>query len=836
LPILRYGVLLFLFAESLSFSQSFVSVVDTVYSAPSTPFNGSITALNRNTGKTVHFVVMNGLVVINLPPGHYRATYLGGGEPCTESWLVPSKARSSVSLFQLRGHLSQCGGVTTASDGLNSYRNAQGRLVPIPHVLSPTAYHSVLDAGAVADGIMRSDGVMTAGSAVLTSPSGSLSAKDVGKYIQVIGAGAGGTTHSDGAMTVGLDILTSASGTFTAQDVGRWIVVTGAGPKGANLLAQISAYKSPNLVELGNLSGTVMVPANAGATVKGKTYYYGYMTLEATIVSYQSATQVTLSQLASGTISSAVYAYGTNNTAHFQAELDALGAAGGGVVHVPAPASCPSGATCGYVTAATDMATATNVGAIKIRYNNLSLVGDSPQTNLFCRGAWSLVNSAVVRGYCVTVGDGGGPNGAAGEAVSNILVSNLHLWGMTNGNTYNENFPASVTTGDGWDLTNKGIFFFHDVPHDNIAITNNIIQDFKGEVIWGGGLGFTTLLIQGNTIKNFNGDAISVSVDSLQVLNNTIANGYSGVENGIFQATMTKQIFQGNHISLMRGSAITIVSEDTTTKKGNVQIIDNTFDTIAQIIPTSPAQAIYIALGSGLSPMANVSIERNICHDCWGFIMPIPGPNLLLLSNVMTIDAYNGGSFFIFPTEMANATVESNRSYLTANARKNGKTLTYIYVLTLLAQANSLSWTNNVFLNNSWQVNGTAYYIFSTTSGAGFAGLKDKNVIWRSDSCTGCAARQSADQGGQVITNGGTIEPYGPLVMLFSGVGKPKMTIDASKEQDGSELIVQNSGNVAVEFSADQNMQLVTPITLAVGASTKFRFSGYDSKWHLVSP
>jgi len=830
----RYGVLLLFFAGSLSYSQS-VSVKDTIYSAPSTLFNGSITAVNRNTSRPVHFVVTNGVVSINLPSGRYRAIYLGADQRCAETWQVPEKTPGPLTIFQLRGHLSQCD-VTATSDILNSYRNAKGKLVPISHLLNPAAYHSVLDAGAAADGIMRSDGVMTAGSAILTSTSGSFSAKDVGKYIQVVGAGAGGTTHSDGAMTIGLDILTSASGTFTAPDVGRWIVVTGAGPKGANLLAQISAYKSPNLVELGNLSGMLMIPANAAATVKGKAYYYGYMTLEATIASYQSATQVTLSTAASGAISNAVYVYGTNNTAHFQAELDALGAAGGGVVHVPAPASCPNGATCGYVTAATDMATAANVGAIKIRYNNLSLVGDSPQTNVFCRGAWSLVKNAVVRGHCVLVGDDGGPNGVAGEAVSNILVSNLHLWGMTNGNTYNESFPAAITTGDGWDLTNKGIFFSHDVPHDNIAVTNNIIQDFKGETIWGGGMGFATLLIQGNTIKNFNGDGISVSVDSLQVLNNTISDGYSGVENGIFQATMTKQIFQGNHISLMRGSGITIVSEDTTTKKGNVQILDNSFDTIGEIIPFPPAQAIYVAIGSGSSPMANISVERNLCHDCYGFITPIPGPNLLVLNNVMTIDAYNGGSFFIFPTEMANATVESNRSYLTANAQKSGKTLTYIYILTLLAEANSLSWTNNVFLNNSWQGNGSIYYMFSTTSGAGFAGLKDKNIIWRSDSCTGCGPRQSADQGGQTITDGGMIEPYGPLVMLFGGSGKPKVTIDSSKEQDGSELVVQNSGNVAVEFSNDQHMQLLTPLTLAVGSRTKFRFSGYDSKWHLVSP
>ncbi len=361
MPILRFGVLYLFYASFLSFSQSFVSVIDTIYSAPSALFNGSIEVVNRITGRSLYFVVTNGVLSVNLPTGRYRATYIGAGEPCTELWQAPARAQAPVTVFRLRGHLGQCG-ITTASDAQNSYRNAQGRLVPIPHVLNPAAYHSVLDAGAVPDGILRSDGVMTAGSAMLTSASGSFSAEDIGKYIQVVGAGMGGTTQTDGAMTIGQNVLTSASGAFTAGDMGRYIVVTGAGVKGANLLAQISAYTSATQVELGNLSGLAMVPANSSATIRGRTYFYGYMTLEATVASVNSASQVTLSTVASGSISNAVYAYGTNNTANFQAELDALGAAGGGVVHVPAPASCPSGATCGYVTAATDMATAARLG------------------------------------------------------------------------------------------------------------------------------------------------------------------------------------------------------------------------------------------------------------------------------------------------------------------------------------------------------------------------------------------------------------------------------------------------------------------------------------------
>src|SRR5450432_2322882 len=89
---------------------------------------------------------------------------------------------------------------------------------------------SVLSFGAVADGIMRNDGAMVAGSATLTSASGSFTPGDVGKYIQVIGAGPGATSHSDASMSLGSAVLTSGSGTFVPSDIGRGIFVTGAGP------------------------------------------------------------------------------------------------------------------------------------------------------------------------------------------------------------------------------------------------------------------------------------------------------------------------------------------------------------------------------------------------------------------------------------------------------------------------------------------------------------------------------------------------------------------------------------------------------------------------------
>ena len=368
---------------------------------------------------------------------------------------------------------------------------------------------SVQSFGAVPDGIMRTDGAMVAGSAALTSASGSFTPGDVGKYIQVIGAGPGATSHTDGAMTSGSAVLTSGSGTFVPSDVGRGIFVAGAGAAGGNLVSTIQSYQSSNSVTLS---------ASAQTTVGGRIYYYGAMTLEATIQSVQGSMAVTLSAPALASISSAVFAYGTDNHVSFQKAVDSVGQAGGGIVNVPAPTTCPSGATCGYVITSTDQMTAQAPGSVKIRYNNVSLIGDAPQTNLFCRGAYGTYTNSVafrgttgnIRGFCLTLGDNGGPNGANGIAVSNVTIAKLHLYGMTNGNTFNVNFGYPPQVSDGWDITHKGIYMWDNSAFSNITIDSVVIQDFKAENIYSGGSPITGMIIENSTLKNFNGNGISM--------------------------------------------------------------------------------------------------------------------------------------------------------------------------------------------------------------------------------------------------------------------------------------------------------------------------------------
>jgi len=694
---------------------------------------------------------------------------------------------------------------------------------------------SVTQFGANADGILRNDGAMTAGLAVLTSSSASFSASDAGKYIQVIGAGPGGTSHTDGAMTAGSAVLNSASGKFAPTDIGRGIVVLGVGVSGGDLVTTIAAFTSV---------ASVTLDAAANRGVNNAPYYYGAMTLEGTIQAVQSSTAVRLSAAASATVSGATYAYGTNNQAAFQSAVDTVGQAGGGRVEAPPPAACPTHAVCGYVIAATDQMTASAPGAVKIRYSNVSLAGKGVATNLFCRGAWATYSNsakfpgqtATIRGNCLAIGDNGGHNGAAGETVSNVTISRVHLYGMTNGNTYNNSFsptdPPLTTTGDGWDITHKAIYLWEAGTFSNILVDSVSIQDFKGENIFSGGSAVTETVIQNSTMTNFNGDGISMLAADLQVLHNTITNGSNaGVENatkGAGSGALRRQVYASNTISLMPREAIVIYGVDSTIPTGSVQIAGNYFDTIGQINGSAGQTGILVIpqAGGDNVPPANVSISANTCHDCRSFAILQTSGNTQVSDNLFIVDRYNAYNFLSFTFPMKNFLIARNAGYATAA----GKSLDSVYVLNPGYLSGNFAWNNVTVQENVWRFPGTSNYTFYTTQGPGWGLVTAKNVIWGGDTCTGCTY-PDVNHGVVNLSQTTTIEPYGPVVYVTGNTATVTATIVAGKEQDGSQIRIVNAGSFPVVFGPDGNLRLPAAVKVPPGGSISFRYNGGIGKF-----
>jgi len=688
---------------------------------------------------------------------------------------------------------------------------------------------SVIQFGAKADGILRTDGAMVAGSPVLTSSSGSFTASDVGKYIQVVGAGPGGASHVDGSMTEASAVLHSPSGAFAPTDVGRGIIVLGAGASGGNLITTIAGYASPT---------SALLNAVAGRAVTNALYYYGAMTLEGTIEKALSPTSVQLSAAASATVAAATYAYGTNDQAAFQSAVDGVGRSGGGVVSVPQATDCPAHAVCGYVIAATDQTTASAPGAVKIRYSNVTFTGQGSSTSLFCRGAWATYSNSVkfpnqnatIRGNCLAIGDNGGPSGAAGESVSNVTISGLHLYGMTNGNTYNTSFgptdPPLTTTGDGWDITHKAIYLWEGGAFSDIRIDSVYIQDFKGENIFSGGSAVSGMVIQNSTMTNFNGDGISVLAADLQVLNNVMSNGSNaGVEDatkGSGSGSLVRQVYSSNTISLMPREAIVIYGVDGTVPSGTVQILGNCLSTIGQINGSAAQTGILViaqAGGDNVAP-ANVSITGNVCHDCRSFGVLESSGNTQVSANIFIVDGFNAYNFLSFTFPMNNFAISGNVGYVTGA----GHSLDTVYALNPGYMSGNFAWNDVTVQGNVWNFPGTSNYTFYTTQGPAWNLVTSKNVIWAGDTCIGCTY-PDVNHGVVNLSKSLTIEPYGPVVTVTGNTASVTATIDASKEQGGSQVRIVNTGSFPVVFASDANLSLAAPVKVLAGGSASFRYN-----------
>jgi hypothetical protein len=122
-------------------------------------------------------------------------------------------------------------------------------------------------------------------------------AKNPRLYVSVtdFGAKADFQQAADGSMTAGSDVLTTSASEFAASDVGKTVAITGAASSGTSdvLYGTISAYTSP--------------------------------------------TQVTVSATAANSVSRAVIYWGTNDTAAFNAALDASGPASDYTIYVKVP-------------------------------------------------------------------------------------------------------------------------------------------------------------------------------------------------------------------------------------------------------------------------------------------------------------------------------------------------------------------------------------------------------------------------------------------------------------------------------------------------------------------
>lgn len=200
-----------------------VDVVDTA---------GGAVATDYEAGDTIDGVTLTaGMLVL-------RAT--DGGDPADGIYVVPASGAASRS---------------TQFDGYDDL---------------PGSYFSVMGGSTNADSLWRCTSNVggTLGSTDITIVEFTSGATSSNGSVtpQEYGAVADGVIKNDGAITASDNTLTSASSAFTAADIGKKISVAGAGAAAATLVTTIASINSATSVEL---------TAAASTTVSGEVFCYG---------------------------------------------------------------------------------------------------------------------------------------------------------------------------------------------------------------------------------------------------------------------------------------------------------------------------------------------------------------------------------------------------------------------------------------------------------------------------------------------------------------------------------------------------------------------------------
>ena len=312
----------------------------------------------------------------------------------------------------------------------------------------------------------------------------------------------------------------------------------------------------------------------------------------------------------------------SNDTAAIQAAINAVGAAGGGIVFIPQgryhiePPTISANAAC-----------------LTITYDNVTLQGEGDVTELiyYNRGGgdpsttWDLLSGEVQRGHGISI-----LGGSTQETTrKNVKLYNFKL----NGNstfTGNTNFPANTTTGDGWDLTHKAIYIQADTWHDNHTIERCHIHNWRGEIVYGGGSAIGKVTIEDCLLHDTNADATSITGGLIIIDNEAYNCAHAAIENAYGDA---RNYYARNYFHhCKQGMSLSAINNPTW---GQV-IVENNF--------------IDQCDGNGIELLncRNVIVRHNVVQDC------------SLTGGTRSIKVENVGGTFGSPNESNDIQVSSN--------------------------------------------------------------------------------------------------------------------------------------------------------------------------------
>jgi hypothetical protein len=419
--------------------------------------------------------------------------------------------------------------------------------------------------------------------------------------------------------------------------------------------------------------------------------------LVATITNIVNGTNIYVSQKTQATLTNTFATYGHNNTTNFQSAIAAVGKDTNDFIYIPAGT---------YLLLPIYHGPNNGNVAIFLQRGGIHFVGaGTNSTILLSQGAWTLVNGAPMRSVLAQV---------SSPITNNFPLSFSYLTmdgGVQQGNTSNHGYPASITTGSGWDVTHDA---YEMAGSSAVSLyytyfTNVLVQHWRGEEFKSvDGSTNGQIGIYNCTFTDGNATALNIYPAWNLVESNLFINLFQVAE--YYQAYSSfPGCFEYNICTNISGNGFAINGG-----KGNnpsFNILNNTF---------------YFSNNNGLetTPGDNILIESNqFIGGGQVIVLGVPGyqgtfdnSNIVVTANTFS----NVGSVLEMPSYPPNdvINVSVNNNYVVGNA--NG-----ILALSFSGWATGIYYTNNVFA-----VSSNAFIVFSQPTAAPFVLIDTNNIYY----------------------------------------------------------------------------------------------------------
>ena len=479
--------------------------------------------------------------------------------------------------------------------------------------------------------------------------------------------------------------------------------------------------------------------------------------------------------------------------------------------------------------------------AISIGFDNITITGAGmDKTILRTNGTWN--SSLKKRGHGIVI-DGT----KTGKPLTNITLKNFQLDGQS-GWTGKYKWPAAPLTGDGWDITHKGIAMIN-TQVNNVTLENVYVHRYKGEILYTGGMRVGNVTVRGCKLADTNGSCFNLYGANLLIENTE----FSGPTRFWVELTAranqggyptNKTVFRNNTFknavgnigfaigSCGDGTSHEVVVESNTFEDapngvflwgggavGPYLIKNNTFKNIGGTFTESRGALLDIEYGGGIEPGVrnfnkNITFSNNKIEKCSGPLVTFSGS---WASGVYSSPGYE---------EIENVFIENN--YFEWNGTETnkeraiieyGSTNSWVDNAKVSYLLKNVNITNNHFING---LNPTQVGIVNTGTRPKFAGNSYSNVTF------------TAGNGVCNITpNSPKITPTFDKVQVSADNDLITAAMETAQYSDGSEVeITGGSKQTRIKFALNALTYMVTNERILTGSDTLvLKFNSATQKW-----